>query len=343
VRLQGVVLAAHVPGDLVGVGGRLEALGVPAPAEVGLLDDAAAGRHGALLVLPRESDGAHALPALEVLQDVLGETRGKQQLALGLARVLPERLLRRVERRPGRDGEGLAAVLGLEATRQAQVLPPSPLEQVARQVLVVDPLHDDDFLRLGRVVEARRHGRGLPVDDLLALQLAARVGDVDGVVDHQGVAAPARALTADRRDRSASPSSCWSRSPWRSGRSASDHSSMKLRWYQGSRMRSRAADAVTQGEAVHVRGGQHAPLGVARPDPRRPEHTDDHALGVPRGDVDDQALDAPLGDRLQVIADGLARASPRSAGRDRRCSQALRTKREKERRQSSASTASRSS
>src|SRR5262249_51721587 len=67
-------------------------------------------------------------------------------------------------------------------------------QDIARDVVLVDPLHDDHDRRL-LVVEAVRHGLAKEPDHLLALDVALGLDDVVGVVEDDAVAALAGANT----------------------------------------------------------------------------------------------------------------------------------------------------
>ena len=82
--------------------------------------------------------------------------------------------------------------------RQADMLPAALLQHVARQVLFVQPLHDDHAAGVARRA-AGGHRQIPPVDDGFTFGLALGLLDVVRVVNHDSVGVLASAVAAGRR------------------------------------------------------------------------------------------------------------------------------------------------
>ena len=88
-------------------------------------------------------------------------------------------------------------VVALVARWQTQVLPAALVQQMARQVLVMQPLHDDDVGATHGVIEPVGHRLVPPVEGPLADDLTLLVADVVRIVDDNDVAAFAGKRAAD--------------------------------------------------------------------------------------------------------------------------------------------------
>src|SRR6516164_5660937 len=113
------------------------------------LDNVSAGRNRALLVLRRKRDRPHL--ALKLGQHMGRLVLGVQKLAL-----LPI------------IGAAVAEEIGfvsLRDRRQVQYLEATLLLQIACQIVLMHPLHDQDDARRLLVVGARQQGRAVPFDD----------------------------------------------------------------------------------------------------------------------------------------------------------------------------------
>jgi hypothetical protein len=175
-------------------GGPVDLLALGRPQEpVPTLDDAAAQGLGPLLQL---TGGAPLLEGeLEAVDGRLVEALGPQQVALLDARIAPAD--------PGRIEVGRAP--GLELHRQDELRPFVPaailLLDVAGEILLAQPLLDDDDRPGLGIVEAGRH-RAVP--PLLVRDLGDGVGQrlvgLVGIIDDDDLAALAGDTRTDRGD-----------------------------------------------------------------------------------------------------------------------------------------------
>ncbi len=151
-------------------------------------DAVALGRHRVLLELRREDEGADVLS--DLLEDFERLAFGEQRFALS-ALVDPAEI----------DLEGLVFLGdGLEV----EMLEISLVDEVAREIVLVQPLLDGDDAARTLVVEAREQGLLIEFLDALSLNIGLSIRYLHQIVDDQDVGAEAR-HRATQRDGLADP------------------------------------------------------------------------------------------------------------------------------------------